>query len=53
MAVAALGCCLRAAAVVLEKTKRIGLQNLSVGVEYCYRYTKGDVYIMGMGHILY
>ena len=32
---------------------RISLQNLSFRVEYCYRYTKGDVYIMGMGHILY
>ena len=52
MAVAALGCCLRAA-TVFWKNKRIGLQNLSVGVEYCYRYTKGDMYIMGMGHILY
>ena len=33
--------------------QKIILQNLSFRVECYYRYTKGDVYIMGRGHILY
>lgn len=48
------GCYLKETAVIFYRNiQKSILQNLLICVIYCYRHIEGDVYIMGMGLILY